>query len=134
MQYPFIVVTWKLSLLSWSFNFNQTHPDSDTESNNSKWSCWSMKPMYPYTVLYYSYIVCGRSIENFRFWLFYIDLVTKSYKTSNPKAMLQGLLYFYRTTNCMLNSQIFVYQSKVHLFQLSGDFFFWHNLNLCPFE
>ncbi len=46
-----------------------------------------------------SHILCGGSAENFRLWIFCVDLVAKSLKTRNPTAELQGLVYFDNTTN-----------------------------------
>ncbi len=45
----------------------------------------------------YSNILCGRSIENFRFYLFCTDVVTKSWNTIHPETELQGLIHFDRT-------------------------------------
>ncbi len=42
----------------------------------------------------YSYFVCGESAGNFQFWLFCVDLVTKSTKTKNPEAELQGAIFW----------------------------------------
>ncbi len=54
------------------------------------------------------HILCGRSAENFTFWLFCIDLVAKSQEQDILKqhCRLQRLVYFGRSVNCMNDYQI----------------------------
>ena len=56
------------------------------------------KVCYADVAKYYSHILCGGSVEKFRFGSFYSDLVTKSL-IKNPEAELElGLVYFDKTT------------------------------------